>query len=46
MLVVLWNEWTQSEQPSMEISKDLEPSKQYDQLYLNLLKEEIKNFKS
>ena len=44
-LVVSWNEWTLGEQPSKEISKDLEPSEVYGHLYLNLLKEEITKFK-
>jgi hypothetical protein len=45
-LVVSWNEWTKGEQPSMEISKDLEPSEQFGLFYLDLLKQEIKNFKT
>jgi len=45
-LVVSWNEWVLSEQPSKEISKDIEPSEVYGHLYLNLLKEEIKKFKN
>jgi len=45
-LVVSWNEWRRGEQPSPEISKDIEPSKEFGRLYLNLLKEEIAHFKS
>jgi hypothetical protein len=41
-----WNEWVVSEQPSAEISKDLEPSKEYGRLYLDILKEEIRLFKA
>lgn len=44
-MVVSWNEWVLSEQPSAEISKDLEPSREYGKLYLHLLKEEIAKFK-
>lgn len=44
-LVVSWNEWTKGEQPSPEISKDLEPSKVHGTFYLDLLKEEIAKFK-
>jgi len=45
-MVVSWNEWTTSEQPSIEISKDLEPSKTLGDFYLKLLKEEVAKFKS
>ena len=44
-LVVSWNEWVSSEQPSPELSKDLEPSVQFGDLYLRLLKEQIVLFK-
>jgi len=44
--VVSWNEWLCGEQPSAEISKDLEPSKEHGRLYLNLLKEQIALFKA
>ena len=33
------------EQPSSEISKDIEPSKEHGRLYLDLLKEQIALFK-
>lgn len=45
-MVVSWNEWVTSEQPSVEISKDLEPSKQLGDFYLKLLKQEVARFKS
>ncbi len=45
-MVVSWNEWTKGEQPSAEISKDLEPSIEHGDLYLKLLKKEISAFKS
>jgi len=45
-MVVSWNEWTTSEQPSVEVSKDLEPSKQLGDFYLKLLKEEVHLFKT
>ena len=45
-MVVSWNEWTTGEQPSAEVSKDLEPSNEWGDQYLQLLKEEIRKFKS
>jgi hypothetical protein len=44
-LVVSWNEWVLGEQPGVEGSKDIEPSKQHGRFYLNLLKEQIRLFK-
>lgn len=44
-LVVSWNEWHTGEQPSAEISKDLEPSQEFGHFYLALLKNQIKQFK-
>jgi hypothetical protein len=44
-MVVSWNEWTTGEQPSVEVSKDIEPSKAFGHFYLDLLKEEIRRFK-
>lgn len=44
-MVVSWNEWVRSEQPSPEISKDIEPSKEFGDFYLKLMKEEIAKFK-
>ncbi|BCM91467.1 hypothetical protein IAD21_03340 [Abditibacteriota bacterium] len=45
-LVVSWNEWHKGEQPTPEISKDIEPSKEFGNLYLDLLKQEIADFKA
>lgn len=44
--VVSWNEWTKGEQPSVEVSKDLEPSEALGDFYLKLLGEEIKKYKT
>ena len=44
-MVVSWNEWVKSEQPSPEGSKDLEPSKEFGHFYLDLLEHEIAKFK-
>ena len=44
-LVVSWNEWHKGEQPTPEISKDVEPSKEFGDLYLNILKDETAKFK-
>ena len=44
-IVVSWNEWTTGEQPSAEVSKDIEPSQIYGTFYLDLLTELIKQFK-
>ncbi len=43
--VVSWNEWHRGEQPSPEESKDIEPSKEFGRLYLDILKDEIARFK-
>ena len=45
VLVVSWNEWVTGEQPSVEVSKDIEPSEELGHQYLELLKEEIEKFK-
>lgn len=45
VLIVSWNEWTTGEQPSVEISKDIEPSKIYGTFYLDLMREQIRKFK-
>ena len=37
---------TTGEQPSKEVSKDIEPSKAFGHLYLDILKEEIAKFKA
>lgn len=44
-MVVSWNEWSRGEQPSPEVSKDIEPSKEFGRLYLDLLKQQIALFK-
>lgn len=45
-MVVSWNEWTRGEQPSAEVSKDIEPSREFGRLYLDILKEQIALFKT
>ena len=45
-LVVSWNEWTRGEQPSPEISKEIEPSKEFGTKYLDILIEEAALFKA
>lgn len=45
-MVVSWNEWHKGEQPTPEISKDVEPSKEFGTLYLDILKDEIAKFKA
>lgn len=45
VLLVSWNEWTDGEQPSVEISKDLEPSQIHGTFYYDLLCEQIKKYK-
>ena len=45
VILVSWNEWTTGEQPSPEISKDLEPSVVHGTFYYDLLCEQIKKFK-
>ena len=45
VILVSWNEWTNGEQPSPEISKDLEPSVIHGTFYYDLLREQIKKFK-
>ena len=45
VLLVSWNEWTTGEQPSVEISKDLEPSQVHGTFYYDLLCQQIKKFK-
>lgn len=45
-MVVSWNEWHRGEQPSAEVSKDIEPSKEFGKFYLDLMKQEIALFKS
>lgn len=45
VLIVSFNEWTTGEQESVEVSKDIEPSKTLGTFYLDLMKEQIKKFK-
>ena len=45
VILVSWNEWTTGEQPSPEISKDLEPSVIHGTFYYDLLREQIRKFK-
>ncbi len=46
VLIVSWNEWIKAEQPSVEISKDMEPSETYGTFYYDLMREQIRKFKS
>jgi hypothetical protein len=46
VLVTTWNEWSINEQPSAEISKDLEPSVTAGAQYFNLLCEQVRLFKA
>lgn len=45
VLIVSWNEWTTGEQPTVEISKDIEPSQVHGTFYYDLMREQIKKFK-
>ena len=45
VILISWNEWTKGEQPSPEISKDLEPSVIHGTFYYDLLCEQIRKFK-
>ena len=45
VILISWNEWTKGEQPSPEVSKDLEPSQIHGTFYYDLLCEQIKKFK-
>ena len=45
-MLVSWNEWHLGEQPSAEISKDVEPSKEFGHQYLDIMKEQIAEFKA
>ena len=45
-MVVSWNEWHKGEQPSPQVSKDIEPSQEFGTLYLDILKAEIAEFKA
>ncbi len=45
-MVVSWNEWVRGEQPSAEVSKDIEPSVEFGHFYLDLLREQVALFKA
>ena len=45
VILVSWNEWSTGEQPSVEVSKDLEPSQIHGTFYYDLLCEQIKKYK-
>lgn len=45
VLIVSWNEWTNGEQYSYEVSKDIEPSQTDGTFYLDLLREQIRKYK-
>jgi hypothetical protein len=45
VLVNTWNEWSLGEQPSAEVSKDIEPSKQFGMQDLEILKHEVTLYK-
>ena len=45
VLLVSWNEWSAGEQPSADISKDLEPSEIHGTFYYDLMREQIRKFK-
>ena len=45
VLAGTFNEWKKGEQPSAEVSKDLEPSKEFGFTYMDILKEEGAFFK-
>ena len=44
--VVSWNEWHRGEQPTTQVSKDIEPSKEFGMQYVELLKQQIALFKA
>ena len=45
VILISWNEWTTGEQPSPEVSKDLEPSVIHGTFYYDLLREQIRKYK-
>lgn len=45
VLIVSWNEWTTGEQPSAEVSKDMEPSQVHGTFYYDLMREQIRKYK-
>lgn len=46
VIVQSWNEWVLGEEPTPDISNDIEPSKLYGHFYLDLMKEEIAKYKA
>ena len=46
VLCPTWNEYSKGEQPTPEINKDLEPSKESGTFYYDIMKEQIKLFKT
>ncbi|MBP5207470.1 MAG: hypothetical protein J6330_03330 [Clostridia bacterium] len=46
VLCPTWNEYSKGEQPTPEINKDLEPSKEAGTFYYDIMKEQIKIFKN
>ena len=46
VLAGTWNEWRRGEQPTPEISKDVEPSVEQGSLYLDILRQEARLFKA
>ncbi len=45
VLLISWNEWHIGEQPSPEISRDLEPSVEHGTFYYDLMREQIRKYK-
>jgi hypothetical protein len=45
-MVTTFNEWVLGEQPSAEVGRDIEPSKEFGHLYLDILKEQVALFKA
>lgn len=46
VLCPTWNEYSKGEQPTAEINKDLEPTKESGTFYYDIMKEQIKLFKN
>ncbi len=44
-VITTWNEWSVGEQPSVEVSRDIEPSEAFGTFYYDLMREQIKKFK-
>ncbi len=45
VLLTTWNEWSSGEHPSVEVSRDLEPSVEHGTFYYDLMREQIKKYK-